>query len=136
MIKQLAHVCISSNNLEATESFYRDVLECTPLFRFLKAGDVVGFYLKIPGGQFIEVFRQDSIDAASAAPIRHLCIETDDLDGLISYLHACGIEISDKKMGADHSWQAWVTDPSGVRIEFHEYTDKSCQRTGHDCILD
>ena len=35
-------------------------------------------------------------------------------------LQAVGVEISPKKMGSDQSWQAWITDPSGVRIEFLE----------------
>ena len=46
-----------------------------------------------------------------------------------------GYEVTEKKLGADESWQTWVTDPSGVRIEFHEYTEKSTQITGEDCIV-
>ncbi|OGV68596.1 MAG: hypothetical protein A3K19_11515 [Lentisphaerae bacterium RIFOXYB12_FULL_65_16] len=43
--------------------------------------------------------------------------------------------VTDKKLGADQSWQFWVTDPGGVRIEFHQHTENSSQRTGKDCIV-
>lgn len=38
-------------------------------------------------------------------------------------------------MGADHAYQAWLTDPDGVRIELHEYTPDCCQKTGRTCYL-
>ena len=44
-------------------------------------------------------------------------------------------ENTEKKLGEDQSRQAWVTDPAGVRIEFHQYTAKSCQSTGATCVL-
>jgi len=46
-----------------------------------------------------------------------------------------GYETTDKIMGADNSWQFWATDPDGVKIEFHEYTENSCQSTKKDCVL-
>jgi hypothetical protein len=27
----------------------------------------------------------------------------------------------------DHSWQAWITDPDGNKIELHDYTPESWQ---------
>ena len=30
-------------------------------------------------------------------------------------------------LGADHSWQAWLADPDGNRIELHQYTPESKQ---------
>jgi hypothetical protein len=44
--------------------------------------------------------------------------------------------VTDKILGADHSWQIWTADPAGVKIEFHQYTNASCQTTGADCVLD
>lgn len=43
--------------------------------------------------------------------------------------------ITDKKMGWDNSWQAWITDPNGIKIELHQYTDKSSQIVGSDCVI-
>ena len=48
---------------------------------------------------------------------------------------AAGYTPGEKKMGADHAYQAWLTDPDGVRIELHEYTPDCCQKTGRTCYL-
>ena len=62
-----------------------------------------------------------------------LGIEVDDLDELVGRIRSRGIAVADKKLGVDDSWQAWVTGPNGVRIEFHEYTPRSKQLIGGKC---
>ena len=136
MIRGLAHVCIGALDLAATEAFYCAGLGCAKHFDFLRDGARVGFYLRVPDGTFIEAFQQDEIDRRANSPISHLCFETGDLDGLIGHLASMGCEVTEKTLGGDHSWQAWTTDPNGVRIEFHQYTIESCQVTGWDCVLD
>ena len=68
--------------------------------------------------------------------IQHMCLEVDNLDSVIEQVKARGWEISEKTMGGDHSWQTWITDPNGIKIEFHEYTENSLQKTGKDCVVD
>ena len=34
------------------------------------------------------------------------------------------------KLGGDGAWQAWITDPSGVRIELMQYSEDSSQFSG------
>jgi len=135
MIRSLAHVCISSIDLAATEQFYCDVLGMEKQFNFIFEGHKVGFYLKVSETNYIEVFEQDSIDHDAPVAIRHLCFETKDIDTVATALTAAGVSVTDKKMGSDNSWQIWTADPSGVKIEFHEYTPESSQMTGADCIL-
>ena len=135
MVKQIAHVCIGATDLEATERFYCGVLGFARKFRFLKGSEPIGFYLDAGGGTFIEVFRQDDVQEGSRPLIRHFCLLTDDIDRLRQALLRAGHEVTEKKKGCDQSWQAWVTDPSGVRIEFHQYTAQSSQLTGSDCVL-
>jgi len=67
--------------------------------------------------------------------IKHFCLEVDDIDDVAQKLTAAGYTVTEKTLGADQSWQAWTTDPSGVRIEFHEYTKDSSQLTGENCVL-
>jgi catechol 2,3-dioxygenase-like lactoylglutathione lyase family enzyme len=136
MIRGLAHVCIGALDLDATERFYCDALECNRHFDFLRDGERVGFYLRMPDGTFLEAFRQEALDLQAKSPLGHLCFETDDLDGVVGRLVSMGFEVTEKTLGGDHSWQAWTTDPNGVRIEFHQYTTESCQVTGWDCVLD
>lgn len=135
MINQIAHVCISSLDLDATERFYCKGLGFRKVFDFVRDGNVVGFYLGVTENTYIEVFRQDKVDTKAKSPVRHFCLEVDSIDVVSDHLTESGYEVTEKKLGADESWQAWVTDPAGVRIEFHEYTEKSTQITGADCVL-
>ena len=128
MIKQLAHVCIHTDDLAAAERFYCETLGLRKAFDFRRGEALFGFYVDLGNGTFIEVFQGAAVDSAGA--IKHMCIEVDELDAVIAALTAGGYDVTAKKKGCDQSWQAWVTDPGGARIEFHEYTDDSAQRTG------
>ncbi len=135
MIKGIAHLCLSAKDLSAAKHFYCDVLGLKKQFDFVRkdnAGQVIGFYLQVAGQMFIEVFQNDSIPAEAGA-IRHICLETDDIDQIIQQVKSRGWKIGEKQMGADHSWQVWLQAPDGVDIEFHQYTPQSCQKTGEAC---
>ena len=149
-VSGFAHACIGSRDLAATERYYCEGLGAKRLFRFTRGGAEVGFYLALPDGKYIEVFARDTCERPDHPPLAHLCLETPDIDALGRrrtlrpghidalgrHMRGLGYDFSEKRMGADHSWQAWSEDPVGVRLEFHEYTDESCQRTGADCPLD
>jgi catechol 2,3-dioxygenase-like lactoylglutathione lyase family enzyme len=135
MIKGLAHVCMGSADLKATERFYCEALGLRRLFDFRSGGKLIGFYLEVGRGGYLEFFRQDRAASTENPAIRHFCIEVDGMDDTVRRIRSMGYEISDKKLGADGSWQAWTQDPDGVPIEFHEYTDQSSQRTGRHCDL-
>lgn len=133
MINQIAHVCISSSDLDKTRHFYCEGLGFRKVFDFVRDGEVVGHYFGVTDNTFIEVFIQNEIDTQVTAPVRHFCLEVDSIDDVRALLAPKGYEVSERKLGRDGSYQAWVTDPSGVRIEFHEYTDMSLQITGGVC---
>lgn len=135
MIKGFAHVCITTTDLEATERFYCAGLGFTKLFRFINNGQTVGFYLKVSEGSYIEVFGRNEADQLASAPIAHICLEVDDIAELGRHLKSEGYDVTEQALGADKSWQMWTTDPGGVKIEFHQYTNESSQVTGEDCIL-
>jgi catechol 2,3-dioxygenase-like lactoylglutathione lyase family enzyme len=130
MIRQLAHLCIHSPDLQATEAFYRDVLGCGIQFEFRKKEKRFGFYIDLGNRTFLEVFEGPT---AGEGDIRHLALEVDDLDGTIRHAASKGIAVGEKKLGNDQSWQAWLEDPNGVKIELHEYTDESLQLLGGTC---
>jgi lactoylglutathione lyase/glyoxylase I family protein len=135
MIKGFAHVCLLAADLEAAERFYCNGLGLKKVFDFIRSDRVVGFYLELAPGTFIEIFQRDGVDAKAVSPITHFCVEADDLDPVSKRLTENGYEATPKKLGADNSWQFWTTDPGGVRIEFHQYTDTSSQLTHKNCIL-
>ena len=133
MIKRIAHICIGCTDLTEVERFYCQCLGFTKRFDFMKNGKCIGFYLEVGEGGFLEFFRADEVPCAGS-PIRHLCLETDDIDGVIDRLNQGGYKVGQKKVGADRTWQVWVGNaPDGVAIEFHQYTPQSSQFTGEVC---
>lgn len=62
-------------------------------------------------------------------------MEVEDIDAVAERLREMGVEAPEKKIGSDSSWQIWCKDPSGIDMEFHQYTEKSSQVTGEDCIV-
>jgi glyoxylase I family protein len=136
MIKQLAHINIGSHDLKASEDFYCNVLGFEKTFEFIKDGELFGFYASAGNTTFIEVFSQEKKESSGPTLLHHICLEVEDLDGAITEIRSKGWEISDKKLGGDNSWQAWIADPSGVPIELMQYTKESSQFTGKPCIVD
>lgn len=136
MIKQLAHINIGSYDLKASEHFYCDVLGMEKTFEFIKNGELFGFYVQAGNSTFIEVFFEEQELEDHPTLLRHLCFEVEDLEAVIAELREKGWQVSEKKFGGDKSWQAWLSDPSGVPIELMQYTQASSQFTGEPCMVD
>ena len=134
MIKRLAHICLMSPDLAASEHFYCEVLGLKKAFDFTKNDKPFGFYVELGETTFIEVFLTGTEIEQKHPLINHLCLELEDIDAFITSVRGKGWEITDKKLGVDQSWQAWITDPTGVRIEVMQYTENSSQFTGKACV--
>lgn len=132
MIKGIAHVCIGATDLKAVEDFYCGVLGLEKRFEYTKNGRIIGMYLAVAGRNFIEVFLADSVPT-QAGPVRHFCLEVEDIDAWITHLRSKGYAAPDKRRGSDESWQIWIKGPDGIDIEFHQYTAESHQLTGELC---
>ena len=128
MIKALAHVCFTVRDLEASEAFYRKQLGLAPGFDFINdQGERFGVYLHLADRSFLELFQGEADKPAAGQSYRHFCLEVDDLEAEVARLRAAGVEVTDPHLGSDHSWQAWLSDPDGNRIELHCYTPESKQ---------
>jgi catechol 2,3-dioxygenase-like lactoylglutathione lyase family enzyme len=135
MIKGLAHVCLIAKDVEAMKRFYCDALGLKKTFDFIRDDRVTGFYVELSQGCYLEIREHNEIDHEAISPVHHFCLEVNNIDEIIQRLADKGYEATEKQLGADNAWQIWVTDPSGIRFEFHQYTDKSCQVTHENCIL-
>ena len=135
LFKRLAHVCIGATDLAETERFYLDLLGLEKAFDFYRAGLRIGFYIKAGDATFIEVFVEDSEPNLHRSIIKHFCLEVEDLEAAIAELKRKGVAISAKKLGGDGAWQAWITDPSGIRIELMQYSENSSQFSGRSVEL-
>ena len=128
MIKALAHVCFTVRDLDASLAFYRDVLGLRPVFDFVnEAGERFGVYLHVAGRSFVELFQGEPGEPAAGQSFQHFCLEVEDVAAAVDTLRGQGIEVTDPYLGSDQSWQAWLSDPDGNRIELHGYTPHSQQ---------
>ncbi len=128
MITNLAHACFTVSDLERSLAFYRDGLGLSPAFDFIdENGHRYGIYLHLGGRNFLELFSGELAAKAEKQSYRHICLEVDDIQKTAAELRGKGIEVSEPKLGKDQSWQAWITDPDGNRIELHHYTPQSWQ---------
>jgi glyoxylase I family protein len=131
MIVGLAHICFTVSNLEESINFYKDKLGLSPAFDFINdKNERFGIYLHIGGRSFIELFKGNSEQSEQKQSYKHFCLEVDDIQSTASELRKRGVEVSEVKMGSDNSWQAWLSDPDGNRIELHQYTPESKQNAG------
>ncbi len=128
MVKGIAHVCFTVRDLERSVAFYVGALGLRPGFDFINEKGVrYGVYLCAGGRNFLELFEGEVGEAAARPAYRHLCLEVEDVAAAAETLRAKGVEVTPVKLGKDNSWQAWVADPDGNRIELHGYTPESLQ---------
>ena len=137
MIRQLAHVCFFTDQLEAMVNFYRDALGFPVKFTLsTDEGELMGYYFDCGNTTFIEVFDQTLAvkqwggqvqPLTPGSRYKHFCLEATGLPEIKAMLEGRGVQVSDIKMGMDHSLQAWITDPDGNAIELMEYTHVSLQ---------
>lgn len=128
MITGLAHVNFRVSDLERSLRFYRDALGLTPAFYYTREdGTPSGLYLFVGRRTFIELFEGEVGEPAEKPSFRHICLEVDDIESMAQTLRERGVEVSEIKLGRDQSYQAWITDPDGNRIELHGYTSQSWQ---------
>ena len=128
MIIGHAHTCFTVSDLDRSIAFYRDKLGLEEAFDFRREdGQRYGVYLYLGERNFIELFEGELQESADGQSFRHICLEVDDINETVADLKERGVEISKPKLGRDQSWQAWITDPDGNRIELHQYTPDSWQ---------
>lgn len=137
MIRQLAHVCFFTDQIDAMVAFYRDVLGFPVKFTLATDdGETMGYYFDCGNTTFIEIFDQKLAvkqwggqvqELKPGSQYKHFCLEVTGLAEVKARLEAQGVEVSPIKTGLDHSLQAWIHDPDGNAIELMEYTHASLQ---------
>lgn len=137
MIRQLAHVCFFTDQIDAMVAFYRDVLGFPVKFTLATDdAETMGYYFDCGNTTFIEIFDQKLAvkqwggqvqELKPGSQYKHFCLEVTGLAEVKAMLEARGVEVSPIKTGLDHSLQAWIRDPDGNAIELMEYTHASLQ---------
>lgn len=136
MYLSLAHICIQTKDLDKTRKFYCETLGMSHVFNFKKDEKIMGFYLRMSEGNFLEVFHEDDAQRGCGGAYHHISFESRDIDGAHHRIKGAGIETSDITIGADRTYSFRCKDPNGVEIEVLQYTGGSCQINGTDCAVD
>ncbi len=135
MITRFAHVCLNVKDIQKTIDFYNKTIGLPVEFTFLKDGRIIGVYFNTGGMNFIEAFENKNVEVVNTGLV-HFCLETDNIDATIEEFASKGIPCTPKKFGCDRSWQTWIQDPDGNKIEIHEYTKESAQLNGGTIQVD
>jgi catechol 2,3-dioxygenase-like lactoylglutathione lyase family enzyme len=134
MIVKLAHVCIHSDDLPATEAFYGYLgINRTFEFRNLE-NELIGMYLEFGDNTYIEIVKVSEREKQGI--INHFAIEVEDVEAVRNTLLDKGVEVTEKRLGGDNTWMVTCHDPNGIFIEFHEYSAESMQKIGGTCVID
>jgi catechol 2,3-dioxygenase-like lactoylglutathione lyase family enzyme len=124
-LRGLEHVLVLTSDLEATRTFYCDVLG-------FEAGDrpplvFPGYWLYLDGVACVHIADRAAYEAHAeemglrriVGPIDHLAFAAGDYDALLEHLEAAGVQMVANHVPAAGIRQLFLDDPNGVRIELN-----------------
>jgi len=132
---RIAHVAVTTKDMELSLRFYTEALGFVKAFEIPKpdTGEPWINYLYASDSQFVELFfggEKDGGWVPGARGVNHLCIGVDDIHAASKQVEAAGFAMDKQpSQGSDGNWQAWTTDPDGVRIELMQISPDSLQAT-------
>ena len=130
-IKQINHVAIVVDDIDDSLAFWRDALGIDlHELRDVPAEKSKVAFLPLPGGE-IELVQPTSEDSGIAKylnkrgqGLHHLCLEVDDIDGMLVQLKAKGVRLINEqpRTGADGKRYAFIhpESSSGVLVELYQ----------------
>ena len=131
MITGIAHSAITVRDMEASLKFYTEALGFKKVFEIPEPNTGAPWivYLNVSKGQFVELFYNGTVDnpwRSELIGFNHLCFQVDDIHASAQRVKDAGYTLDvEPKEGVDFNWQAWVTDPNGVRIELMQIDPRS-----------
>lgn len=91
-------------------------------------------YIEVAPHQYIELFytlgdpKKEERDLSRYYNYQHLCLEVSDIYEAKEAIMKNGVKLDiDINLGIDGSYQLWIVDPDGNRIELMQYTKESKQ---------
>ena len=128
MITGISHACYLVSDLDRAVDFWCNKMGLKKAFDLnLRGGEVRGVFLLAGRRTFVEIFEGEPVPLPPNASHKHISYEVDDMEETVKTLRERGVEVTDPVRGGEGSFQAWVTDPEGIRIELQQFTDQSLQ---------
>jgi len=119
-INGLAHIAIYAHDIEKSRAFYRDFLcFAEPYSLNNPDGSLSMTFFKINERQYIELSPEKD---QGSDRLRHISFETDDIEGLRSYLESQGVKVpATTGRGRIGNRSFNITDPAGQTVEMVQY---------------
>jgi catechol 2,3-dioxygenase-like lactoylglutathione lyase family enzyme len=119
-ITGVAHIAVFTSDIVKAREFYGGLLGYEePFLLNNPAGKLDLTFLKINERQYIEIFPKE----AGSDRLNHISLETDDIEGMRSYLASRGVAVPPKVNRVRIGNLAFnVKDPDGHTVEFVQYT--------------
>ncbi len=130
-ITGIAHLAVTAKDMDASLDFYTRLLGFRKVFEIPhpKTGEPWINYLHVGGNQFVELFYGGAVDDPFTEERRgfnHICLEVDDIFGVCDRIKKEGGKLDiEPNQGCDFNYQAWLTDPDGIRVELMQIDPKS-----------
>jgi catechol 2,3-dioxygenase-like lactoylglutathione lyase family enzyme len=116
MLLSLDHVTVRSADFDRTERFYCDLLGMRIGPR--PAIAVPGRWLYVGNKAVLHVLPHNPGTGQHAgATIDHFALDADDWPAFEQKLQAAGQPFESRRLADTESWQVFLTDPDGARIE-------------------
>ncbi|OYU68493.1 MAG: hypothetical protein CFE45_42455 [Burkholderiales bacterium PBB5] len=115
MLLSLGHVTVRSANFERTERFYCDLLG-------LRLGPrpaiaVPGRWFYIGARAVVHVLPRTAETTDTGGAFDHFAIDADELPEFEQRFLAVGQPFEGRRLADSDTWQVFVNDPDGVRVE-------------------
>jgi len=119
-INGLAHVAIYAHDMEKSRMFYRDFLGFAEPYSLNNPdGSLSMTFFKINERQYIELFPEKE---AGTDRLSHISFETDDIEGLRTYLESRGVKVpATTSRGRIGNRSFNIKDPAGHTVEMVQY---------------
>jgi catechol 2,3-dioxygenase-like lactoylglutathione lyase family enzyme len=117
-LKNLNHLLVLAQDLEATRDFYADVLglEVGPRPSFKSPG----YWLYLGDQAVVHLANKDSdSETTGTGPIDHVAFEATGLKEMIARLEELAISVRHHKVPDLDLHQVFIHDPNGVKIELN-----------------
>jgi catechol 2,3-dioxygenase-like lactoylglutathione lyase family enzyme len=117
-LKNLNHLLVLAQDLEATRDFYVDVLGLAvgprPSFKF------PGYWLYLGDQPVVHLSNKGSdSENAGTGPIDHIAFEATGLKEMVARLEELAISVHHRKVPDLGLHQVFINDPNGVKIELN-----------------
>lgn len=93
-------------------------------------------YLEVADHQYLELFpiskEWPHHRPENELGYQHLALEVDDIQAAYTKMKENGVKVlTEPTLGLESTWQFWLEDPDGNRIELMQYTENSLQIIGN-----